>query len=412
MKASIICVGTELVTGKTIETNSYFLAEELRQYGIYTHQKLIVEDQLEQMVPLMDFALKTSDFILVTGGLGPTLDDLTREAVSQLTGLALEMNEDIKDRIIKLVSTHLKGCPVNNYKQALIPKDSKILQNDWGTAPGFITAYNNKQIIVLPGPPREMKPMFLQHVVPIIKELSSLVFLKKNIEIFGIGESALEESLGELMTSQTNPTLATYASFGSVSLVITAEGTSEEECIRILTPVVQQVKEKVGEYIISEDGEKLENIVQKLLSNNEMTLSVAESCTGGQLSARLTALSGISSVFERGYITYSNQSKIQALGVLEETIQLYGAVSEETAMAMIKGLKEESNCHCCLSITGIAGPNGGTDSKPVGLVYIGVNVLDDYKVYQFNFNGNRDRIQNLAVLSALNLLRKSLLIIK
>ncbi|MBM7613729.1 competence/damage-inducible protein A [Alkaliphilus hydrothermalis] len=408
MKASIVCVGTELLIGKTTESNSYFLADEMRQYGIYTHHKLIVEDNLKQMVPLMEIALKASDIVVVTGGLGPTLDDITREAVAELTGLPLEINEEAKEHLVQLMSSFNRNFTKNNYRQVYFPKGSKVLKNNNGTASGFITTVNDKMIVVLPGPPREMKPMFQEQVMPIIQEMSPLVFVKRQLNFVGIGESSLEDTLGELMTKQDNPTLATYAGYGSVSLVVTSSGATEEECQERLAPVLKEIEEKVGQYIFSEDKITLEEILQKQLLEKQMTLSVAESCTGGQLASKLTALPGISSVFEGGFVTYSNESKVKVLGVPEETLKTYGAVSEETALAMIKGLKEKLETDCCISITGIAGPGGATEQKPVGLVYIGVNVLEDYEVHQFNFTGNRGRVQNLAVLTAMNLLRKAL----
>ncbi|WP_026476070.1 competence/damage-inducible protein A [Alkaliphilus transvaalensis] len=408
MKASILCVGTELVTGKTIESNSYFLVEELKQYGVYTHQKLIVEDELETMVSLMEVALKTSDLIFVTGGLGPTLDDMTREAIAKLVNLPLELDEAVKETVVKIITSQGRDCPVNNYRQAYRPKGSILLNNDYGTAPGFMTIFNGKYIIALPGPPREMKLMFQEQVVPLIKELSPTIYRKKAFELFGIGESALDEALEEIFTDVKNPILGTYSSNGKLSVTITARGETEDECSSLLKEYGEKVKQKVGEHIYGEDGESLEIIVKGLLSKLGLTLSVAESCTGGQVAARLTSLPGISAFFDRGYVTYSNQSKIEDLGVPQRTLQVYGAVSEETALAMIMGIKNKTKSHCGISITGIAGPTGDTPNKPVGLVYIGINVLDDYQVYQYNFRGSRERVQNMAVLTAFNLLRQRL----
>ncbi len=409
MKASIICVGTELVTGKTTDSNSNYLAKELQQYGIYTYQKFVVEDHLDHLITLLEIASNASDYVILTGGLGPTLDDLTREAVAAYTKCPLELNEAVKDKIIKTLERIHKACPVNNFRQAYFPKGSIILANPHGTAPGFITDYQNTKIIALPGPPKEMIPMFQERVLPYLNSRRGVAFVRRELEFFGIGESALEEKLMDLIVDQKNPVMATYAAEGRVSLVITAMVQGEAQGEALLLPVVREVKKRVGEYIYSETGEELEQVVQALLTEGQMTLSIAESCTGGQLSARITSLAGISTVFHSGYVTYSNQAKEDTLAVPREVLNTHGAVSSQTAMAMLRGLKERTKAHCCLSVTGIAGPGGATPEKPVGLVYVGVNVLDDFQVFELRLRGNRQRIQNLTVLHSLNYLRKALL---
>ncbi|GAB6088175.1 competence/damage-inducible protein A [Alkaliphilus crotonatoxidans] len=412
MKASIICVGTELVTGKTIETNSNYIAKELRQYGIYTYQKLVVEDHEGHLAVLLEIACKDSDCVILTGGLGPTLDDLTREAVAAYTGYPLELNHIVKEKIKQTLERIHQACPVNNYRQAYFPRGAHILENHHGTAPGFIVDYQKTKIIALPGPPKEMIPMLKDQVIPYLSDVRGLVFVKRELEFIGIGESALEEKLMDLIEGQVNPVMATYAAEGRVSLVITARAETQEAGEMLLAPVIQEVKGRVGVYIFSETGQALEEVIQALLNEKALTLAVAESCSGGLLSARLTALPGISTVFHSGYVTYSNEAKIKTLAVPADTLNQYGAVSPEIALAMLKGLKERTGAHCGLSVTGIAGPGGGTVQKPVGLVYVGVNVLDDYQVFELRLRGERSRIQNLTVLYSLNYLRKALQKIK
>lgn len=409
MKASIICIGTELVTGKTRDTNSYYLAKELERYGVHTQAKFLVEDDLEAIVNLLELACKHSEYILLTGGLGPTLDDLTREAVAAFTGFPLELREEAREHVLESFRKLSIPCPENNLRQAYVPKGSTLITNHHGTAPGFMTIYEGKKIIALPGPPQEMTSMWQEEILPHILENVQLAYVKREVECFGIGESALEDKLLDLIRVQKNPIMATYASAGKISLLITAWDKSQEKAEAMVEALMTVVRERLGNYIYSEKGEALEEVVHQLLLDKGMNLAVAESCTGGQLAARLTSLPGISAVFHSGYVTYSNAAKMDVLGVSEKTLELYGAVSHETALEMVQGLVNRTKVDAAISITGVAGPGGGTEKKPVGLVYVGVYVKGAIEIHELRMKGDRQRIQNLTVLHALNYLRKGIL---
>lgn len=410
MKASIISVGAELLVGKTLDTNSYYLSQQLQQFAIDVVRKYTVGDDITQISNTLSEALQESDLVLTTGGLGPTLDDITRDAVALCTGRPLTLDTKSEQKIHKFFQGRGIQCTGNNLKQAFFPEGSTILDNKIGTAPGFITSCNSKMIIVLPGPPKEMQQMFENSVIPLLEKISDNKFETKYIQIFGIGESTVEDRLLPIIQKlPSNISLATYVSDGFISLRVSARHENQEKCKEILLPVIHDIGKILGDYIFSMEGESLEEVIGNLLLKKGLTLSVAESCTGGLLSARITSIPGISASFERGIITYSNEAKMNELGIPKGILQQHGAVSSEIALAMLKGLKEKTKTDCCISITGIAGPGGATKNKPVGLVYIGINVLDEFNVYEFRFKGNRSIIQNRTTLAALNLLRKNVI---
>ena len=408
MKATIICIGTELLIGLTQETNSYYIANRLKEYGVQVACKYIVEDDMRQVKESLGLAIGNGDLVIATGGLGPTLDDLTKEAISEYIGVPMELDIPSKDKIVNMMTTRHRTCTENNFRQAYFPKGSSILENSVGTAPGCMVEYNGKRIVALPGPPREMKRMLDDNLLLMLKgfELNSVI--SKRFDFFGIGESALEDKLSSLFNNQTNPIIATYAAMGAVTLLVTATAPTLLEAELLLEPFIKEIYNTVGQYIYSTSGDTLEEVVVRRLKDKKFTLSLAESCTGGLLASRLTKLAGVSEVFDRSLITYSNRAKVEALGVPAEIIDKHGAVSHETAFAMLKGLKERSGCSCCISVTGIAGPGGGSEEKPVGLVYIGIAIEDELNVYKFNFFGERERIQVMSVLTALDLLRRGI----
>ncbi|SCY11894.1 competence/damage-inducible protein A [Alkaliphilus peptidifermentans] len=409
MKASIVCIGTELLKGKTIDTNSYFISQQLISHGFSVGTKLIVEDDLQSIINSITYALNNSDILIITGGLGPTLDDITREAVAEVTGCPLELNDDAKEHIVEILSRRHKRCPANNFRQAYFPKGASIIENENGTAPGFLIEYKFKKIYVLPGPPFEMQAMLTSYVMPSLKYLSSKSIIIKSFEVIGIGESALEDELMDLIQKYNNLSVATYALDGNITLTVTAEGESEDFCREEMEPLLREIQARIGNYIYSHDGSTLEEEVYKILKEKNLRLSTAESCTGGMLAAKLTSVAGISEVFESGFITYSNESKTRDLSISPELINSFGAVSKEVALAMVKGLKSRTNSQCCISITGIAGPKGGTPEKPVGTVFIGINVIDEFEVVHLQLYGKRERIQKLSTITALNLLRKKIM---
>lgn len=394
MKSEIISVGSELLLGNTVNTNASFLSRKLAELGIDVFYHTVVGDNVYRLKTITKIALDRSDLIIYTGGLGPTEDDLTKEVVSETLGVDLELDNVHLTKIKKYFEKRNMKMTDNNIKQAYIIKDSKVLNNDIGTAPGVFFNWKDKKIILLPGPPTEMKTMFNNYTAPLLKQDS--IIKSKTIRTMGIGESSLEELIKDLVIEQSNPTIATYAKQGQVEIQVTGKGKNEKEIDLIIDPLVKEIGKRLGEYIYSYNNESIEEVFFKQLKKNHMTVAFCESCTGGLVSSRFTAIPGASQVFERGIVTYSNNSKIEELNVKESTLKTYGAVSEETAKEMAIGLLNKSNVDMALSITGIAGPTGGTKDKPVGLVYIGLASKDKSYVIKNIFTGSRQDIQNKA----------------
>lgn len=394
MKSEIISVGSELLLGNTVNTNASFLSRKLAELGIDVFYHTVVGDNVYRLKTITKIALDRSDLIIYTGGLGPTEDDLTKEVVSETLGVDLELDNVHLAKIKKYFEKRNMKMTDNNIKQAYIIKDSKVLNNDIGTAPGVFFNWKDKKIILLPGPPTEMKTMFNNYTAPLLKQDS--IIKSKTIRTMGIGESSLEELIKDLVIEQSNPTIATYAKQGQVEIQVTGKGKNEKEIDLIIDPLVKEIGKRLGEYIYSYNNESIEEVFFKQLKKNHMTVAFCESCTGGLVSSRFTAIPGASQVFERGIVTYSNNSKIEELNVKESTLKTYGAVSEETAKEMAIGLLNKSNVDMALSITGIAGPTGGTKDKPVGLVYIGLASKDKSYVIKNIFTGSRQDIQNKA----------------
>ncbi|MCB5558763.1 competence/damage-inducible protein A [Anaerosalibacter bizertensis] len=394
MKSEIISVGSELLLGNTVNTNASFLSRKLAELGIDVFYHTVVGDNVYRLKTITKIALDRSDLIIYTGGLGPTEDDLTKEVVSETLGVDLELDNVHLAKIKKYFEKRNMKMTDNNIKQAYIIKDSKVLNNDIGTAPGVFFNWKDKKIILLPGPPTEMKTMFNNYTAPLLKQDS--IIKSKTIRTMGIGESSLEELIKDLVIEQSNPTIATYAKQGQVEIQVTGKGKNEKEIDLIIDPLVKEIGKRLGEYIYSYNNESIEEVFFKQLKKNHMTVAFCESCTGGLVSSRFTAIPGASQVFERGIVTYTNNSKIEELNVKESTLKTYGAVSEETAKEMAIGLLNKSNVDMALSITGIAGPTGGTKDKPVGLVYIGLASKDKSYVIKNIFTGSRQDIQNKA----------------
>ena len=394
MKSEIISVGSELLLGNTVNTNASFLSRKLAELGIDVFYHTVVGDNVYRLKTITKIALDRSDLIIYTGGLGPTEDDLTKEVVSETLGVDLELDNVHLAKIKKYFEKRNMKMTDNNIKQAYIIKDSKVLNNDIGTAPGVFFNWKDKKIILLPGPPTEMKTMFNNYTAPLLKQDS--IIKSKTIRTMGIGESSLEELIKDLVIEQSNPTIATYAKQGQVEIQVTGKGKNEKEIDLIIDPLVKEIDKRLGEYIYSYNNESIEEVFFKQLKKNHMTVAFCESCTGGLVSSRFTAIPGASQVFERGIVTYSNNSKIEELNVKESTLKTYGAVSEETAKEMSIGLLNKTNVDMALSITGIAGPTGGTKDKSVGLVYIGLASKDKSYVIKNIFTGSRQDIQNKA----------------
>ena len=409
MRAEIITVGTEILLGDIVNTNSQFLAKELANLGIDVYYQSTVGDNEKRLYECFEESLKRSDIVITTGGLGPTKDDLTKEVAAKYFNQELILHEPSWNKIKEYFKRLNIEPTLNNKKQALFPKDCIILENNNGTAPGAIFSKDNKYIILLPGPPKEMIPMFNESVKPYLMKLTNTTLISKTLRLFGIGESALEDKILDIIENQTNPTIAPYAKDGEVTLRITAKVNNEKEAKILIKDMENKIQERVGEYIYGYDDTSLEEVVSKLLVEKNLTIAVSESCTGGMVSSKLINYPGISSVFMEGCVTYSNEAKMNRLGVKKETLDRYGAVSEETAIEMAKGIAKNFNTDIGLSTTGLAGPGGGTDEKPVGLVYVGMYIKGKMIVKKFNFTGSRQNIRVRTTKNLLNELRLELI---
>lgn len=409
MKAEIITVGTEILLGDIVNTNSQFLAKELASLGLDVYYQSTVGDNESRLMDTLNESLDRSDIIITTGGLGPTNDDITKEVAAKCFNQELVFYNNIwKD--IKQYFEKIGVEPTeNNKKQAYFPKDCIILNNSNGTAPGAILKKENKMIIVLPGPPKEMIPMFNNELKKHLENLTDYKLISRTLRFFGIGESELEDKLSDIINNQTNPTIAPYAKEGEVTLRITAKSYTKDDADNLIDEVENKIKTLVGKYLYGYGETTLEETVAKLLVEKNLTIAVSESCTGGMVSSTLIDYPGISQVFMEGCVTYSNEAKMSRLGVKKETLDNFGAVSTETAIEMAKGVAMNLKTNVGLSTTGIAGPGGGTAEKPVGLVYIGLYINGKTKVKKLNLAGSREKIRVKATKEALNFLRLELL---
>jgi nicotinamide-nucleotide amidase len=409
MVAEIICVGTELLLGQILNTNSQYLAQKLAELGIDLYFQTTVGDNMERLKMAIDIATKRSDILIFTGGLGPTSDDITKEAVADYFGLTLVLDEDILRRIESFFERRQVKMPQINKKQAYVPENAKILHNKNGTAPGLIIEKDGKIAILLPGPPFEMQPMFEEEVLPYLEKFSKQKIYSRVLKFVGIGESSIEEALKDLILSQTDPTIALYAKPFEVELRITTKKESEELAKSLLQSMEYRIRERLGEYIYGVDRQLLEEVVIDLLKEKKLKVSVAESCTGGLICNKLTNVPGASEVFDRGFIVYSNEAKMKLLGVPEQVLKEHGAVSSQTARFMAQGALSNSLSDIALSVTGIAGPGGGSETKPVGLVHIGIATKDNVESFEFRFSGDRLRIKEMTSKAALDILRKKII---
>lgn len=410
MTVELICVGTELLLGNIVNTNAAYLAEKCAGLGLSCYYQSVVGDNEQRLRETLQTAVNRSDVVILSGGLGPTEDDLTKETAAAVMGR--ELVEDAASRAH--IETYFAARGItpteNNWKQALMPVGGVILPNPNGTAPGVIIAEKNTHVVLLPGPPHELKPMFENHVIPYLKKLEPGIISSQTVKICGIGESKVETLLKDLIDGQDNPTLATYAKPGEVHIRVTAKAEGEKEARRLIKPVVKEIKSRMGSNIYTTDEDvTLERAVVELLLANKLTVTCAESCTGGLLSARLINVPGVSDVYKSGYVTYSNKAKRKILGVKRSTLEKYGAVSRQTAEEMAKGLAFVAKSDVAVSITGVAGPDGGTEEKPVGLVYIACCVKGEVTAKEYHFSGSRQTIRESAVSAALVLMRSCML---
>ena len=407
--AELIAVGTELLLGNIANTDAQMISEGLSQLGINVYYHTVVGDNPERVRQAMDIARQRADILITTGGLGPTCDDLTKVAVAQAFGRTLVYHEPSAQRIRDRFAAMGRPVTENNFQQAMIPEGATVLDNDWGTAPGVAMEADGIHVLMLPGPPRECEMMFRHRAVPYLKGLSEGVIVSRTVKTFGIGESAAEALLRDLMNSLHNPTLAPYAKPTGTELRVTAHARTEAEALARITPVVDQVKALLGDKVIGVDVSCLEEVCYGLLKERGLTVGTAESCTGGMIAARITDVPGASEVFKQGLVTYSNRAKRKLLDVKKTTLKEYGAVSEKTAKEMAKNGAFITGSDACVSVTGTAGPTGGTEEKPVGLVYIGCCYNNKTVVKEFHFKGERQKIREQATANALILLRECIL---
>ena len=408
MKAEIIAVGTELLMGEILNSNSRDIARELYNLGIDVYHQSVVGDNLNRVSKELETAFERADLVITTGGLGPTRDDLTKEAAAHFLKRDMILDEESIKHLEDFFGS--RGLPLNegNKRQAYFPEGAKIIPNENGTAPACIIEFDEKVLVILPGPPREVIPLMEKYIIPYLEKRTGKVFISDIINISGIGEGHMEEKIMDIIEAQENPTVAPYAKEHGLTLRVTASASTEQEARLLLEPVVKKVCDRLGMDVYAIGDTTLEAVVASLLIEQNLSISVAESCSGGLLAGRLINYPGISKVFKEGFITYSNESKINTLGVDYKILSKYGAVSEEVAKQMAKGAADRAKSDVALSITGIAGPDGGTDEKPVGLVYIGLYLLGEVKVMKMDSWGSRDNVRRRAVSQALDMLRREL----
>ncbi|MEG1362679.1 MAG: competence/damage-inducible protein A [Lachnospiraceae bacterium] len=405
MIAEIICVGTEILMGNIINTNAAYLSEQCAGLGLSMYFQTVVGDNRERLEQTIELAAKRSDIILFSGGLGPTQDDLTKEVVAGYFQRNLIEDRQAKEALIASFQRFNKEMTANNLKQALVPEGCKVLINQNGTAPGIIMEEENCTAILLPGPPNELVPMFQNAVYPYLRDKSKEVIVSRMIKLVDVGESSVETQILDLIETQTNPTIATYAKTGEVHLRVSAKAQTRELAFEIMEPVIEELKKRFDQHIFTmEESIELEDAICAFLTKHKKTISTAESCTGGLLCGRLVNASGISMVLKEGYITYSESSKQKLLGVSEESLRNHGVVSEAVAREMAIGCRNATNSDYALSITGIAGPNGGTPQTPVGLVYIGCASHNKVEVRKLSRTSSRQKVRESAVTAALTLL--------
>jgi nicotinamide-nucleotide amidase len=377
MTAEILCVGTELLLGNIVNTNAAFLSRELAALGIFTYHQSVVGDNAGRLKESLALSLSRSEIVIITGGLGPTYDDLTKETVADHFGLKMELHGPSIERLKKFFAQFGREMTPNNEKQAMMPSGCTVFSNNYGTAPGLAVEGGGKTVIMLPGPPREMEPIYREEVKPfLLEKQSGKMLLSKTLHIFGMGESQVEHKLKAMMQRSLNPTIAPYAKEGEVELRVTAFGENELECAKLIDPAIEKIEGEIGEFIYGIDVKSLQGAVVSKLRERGLTLATAESCTGGLVGKRITEIAGCSEVYFGGAISYANSAKVSLLGVSEKTLELYGAVSEQVALEMCEGAAKRLCADIGVSTTGIAGPDGGTEDKPVGLVYVGVYFND------------------------------------
>ena len=410
--AELIAVGTELLLGNIANTDAQMISQGLSALGITVHNHTVVGDNPERLAEALEIARKRADIIITTGGLGPTYDDLTKQTICKTFGRELALHQDILDEISRWFETKMgKKMPANNVQQAMLPVNCTIFDNPVGTAPGCAFEEGGVHVLMLPGPPFECRYMFENRAAPYLEKLTDGVIVSHEIRIFGMGESSVEEKLYEPMTQLANPTLAPYAKPNEVMLRATAKADTREAAEAMLQPLVAQVKDMLGDVVYGVDVESLEEVVSALLKERGLTLSAAESCTGGLIAKRMTDLPGASAVFRGGVVSYTDAVKSGVLGVPEDVLAEFGAVSEPAARAMAEGCRKACGSDLAVSVTGVAGPDSDGRGTEVGTVFIALAAEAGTICRKFacGKGRGRDRVRTSAAQYAFDMIRRSLL---
>lgn len=410
MNIELISVGTEFLIGKSINTNTFYLAERLSSLGYQVNEQIVVGDEIDQIQRALNASIDRSDIVFVMGGLGAMKDDVTKKAVVETLGIPLVENPIVKNQIKnRFADKKTSKIPENIWNQAMTPKGAVLLENKQDIIPGFIISSNGKKIILLPGNPKQLKQMVDQKVMLYLKDWQPSIICSEIVKIMEVTEQDVMEKLGNLMESE-NPKITTYSHTGQVHLRIIAKTESKKDGKKLVAPILEEIKNCFGNLVYStKESETLEENVISLLKKYSITVSTAESCTGGNLAGRLVNIAGASNVFGQGFITYSNKAKKKLIGVSKSTLKKYGAVSKQTAKEMAEGVSVTTGSDVGVGITGVAGPEGGTEEKPVGLVYIGCYVKEKAIAREYHFVGDRNDIRAQSVTAALALLRTTIL---
>ncbi|HBL40815.1 MAG TPA: competence/damage-inducible protein A [Ruminococcaceae bacterium] len=404
MNCEIICVGTEILLGDILNTNTRYLSQEMARLGFQVLHQCVVGDNAERLAEQLRESLARSEMVLLTGGLGPTADDITKEVCCEVMGAELVMDEDELEKIRAYFAKRGRVMADTNKKQALVPKNGIVFSNDHGTAPGCAIERDGRFAVLMPGPPREMRPMFADKIRPWLLQKSDSIIFSRMVRTFGIGESAMAEAVSDLLEGE-NPTVAPYAKDGEALLRVTAKAETQEKAEQMCDKIIAIIRERIGEYIYGIDRDGLEFAVVEQLKTAGKKLALAESCTGGWIAKRITDVPGASKVFECGVVSYANNIKMNLLGVKNETIERFTEVSRECAAEMAQGVRRLSGADYGLSVTGFAGPDPAEDGRPAGLIYIGLDSKNGTTVKELNTHrggaGSRDYNRVLAASNAL-----------
>ena len=399
LKCEIICVGSELLLGDIVNTNFKFLSTKLSEIGVSVYYHTTVGDNFERIMTSFKNSFdRGMNLIITTGGLGPTDDDITKEVTAKYFNKNLAINDECVKDLENFLNLKREDITGANLKQAYIPEGSKFIKNNFGTAPGIITTSNGKMIINLPGPPKELHNMFNNFVENYLKQFTTFKYYSEVLRLVGANEGEINKDLTDLFNNQ-NPTLAPYMGNDDLTLRITAKCKNNDEGKKLIAPLKAKVYERVGEFIYAEGDKKIEELLFCELTKKKFTISFVESCTGGMLAERFVSVPSASTCFKESFVTYSNESKIKNVKVSNETVSKFGVVSREVASEMVKGLSEITKADVCISVTGNAGPNE-SENKPVGLVCIGIKILEDVHIYEYNFSGDRERIRQKSTFNA------------